>query len=116
SNLLHETRSFPPPPELAANAVATPQTYADADADRLGFWAKQAARLEWSAPPFAKWFTGGQLNVAVNCVDRHVAAGLGDRVAYHWVGEPGDTRTITYAELLELVCRAANALATLGVR
>ena len=71
--------------------------------------------LEWD-PPFAKWFVGGKLNVAVNCVDRHVAAGLGDRVAFHWEGEPGDTRTITYGDLLDSVCQAANALTELGVR
>jgi acetyl-CoA synthetase len=126
SNLLHETRTFPPPPALAAEANATAQTYVDAAADRLGFWAGQAERLtwakrwddvlDWSNPPFAKWFTGGELNVAVNCVDRHVEAGLGDRVAYHWEGEPGDTRSITYAELLDLVCQAANALTELGVQ
>jgi acetyl-CoA synthetase len=72
--------------------------------------------LDWDNPPFAKWFVGGELNAAYNCLDRHVEAGLGDRVAFHWVGEPeGDTRTITYAELTEEVCRAANALTDLGV-
>ncbi len=126
SNLLHELRRFPPPPELAAAANATADAYAQAESDRLGFWERQAHRLtwetpfdqvlDWSKPPFAKWFTGGKLNVAVNCVDRHVAAGRGDKVAYYWEGEPGDTRVITYAELQGMVNRAANALTELGVR
>ncbi len=125
SNLLHELRRFPPPPELAAAANVKEDSYADAAADRLGFWERQAQRLtwdrpwdqvlDWSSPPFAKWFTGGKLNVAVNCVDRHVAAGRGDKVAYYWEGEPGDTRVITYAELKDMVNRAANALTELGV-
>ena len=72
--------------------------------------------LDWSDAPFAKWFVGGKLNVAYNCVDRHVEAGHGDQVAYHWEGEPGDTRTITYAELKDQVCQAANALIELGVQ
>ncbi len=126
SNLLHESRRFPPPPELAAAANAKADTYAEAEADRLAFWEQQAQRLtweapwdqvlDWSKPPFAKWFTGGKLNAAVNCVDRHVAAGRGDKVAYYWEGEPGDSRVITYAELKDMVCRAANALTELGVR
>ncbi|MEU3294749.1 acetate--CoA ligase [Streptomyces longwoodensis] len=126
SNLLHEERRFPPPPELADAANATAADYARADADRLAFWAEAAGRLEWARPfdevldwsraPFARWFTGGRLNAAYNCLDRHVAAGLGERVAFHWEGEPGDTRTITYAELTAEVCRAANALRALGVR
>ena len=112
SALLHETRTFPPPEEFAKQANAQPGIYAEAEADPLAFWASQAKRLTWDTPwtdvlewnlPFAKWFVGGKLNVAVNCVDRHVAAGLGDRVAFHWEGEPGDTRTITYADLLTLV-------------
>ena len=70
--------------------------------------------LEWDLP-FAKWFTGGKLNIAENCLDRHVANGLGDKVAYHWIGEPGDTRTLTYADLLREVSKAANALKELGV-
>ena len=119
-NLLHETRQFPPPAELAAHANVTAEAYAQADADRLAFWEKQAQRLDWfkewdqvldwSNPPFAKWFVGGQLNIAYNCLDRHVANGLGDRVAIHWEGEPGDTRTITYADLLTEAKKAANAL------
>jgi acetyl-CoA synthetase len=125
SNLLHEERRFPPSEEFAAAAVATAELYDEAAADRLGFWEAQARELEWASewtqtldwqPPFAKWFVGGTLNVAVNCVDRHVAAGRGDKVAIHWEGEPGDTRTITYAELKDEVCRAANALHDLGVR
>ena len=125
SALLNETRTFPPPEDLAREANAQPVIYAEAQADPLGFWEAQARRLTWSRPwsqvldwepPFAKWFVGGTLNVAVNCVDRHVAAGLGDRVAFFWEGEPGDTRTITYAELLTSVCQTANALTELGVR
>ena len=126
SNLLREERRFPPPPGLAATANATAADYERADADSQSFWAAQAARLDWARPwdevldwsraPFARWFTGGRLNAAYNCVDRHVAAGNGDRVAFHWEGEPGDTRTLTYAELKDEVCRAANALLSLGVR
>src|SRR5690606_14050713 len=126
ANLLTETRRFPPPEELAAQANVTSAVYEEAAADPLGFWERQARRLDWarpwhqvldwSNPPFAKWFVGGRLNAAYNCLDRHVAAGLGDRVAFHWEGEPGDTRTITYADLLRQVCQAANALTELGVR
>ena len=71
--------------------------------------------LDWSKPPFAKWFVGGKLNAAYNCLDRHVEAGRGDKVAFHWVGEPGDTRTLTYSDLKDEVCKAANALIELGV-
>jgi acetyl-CoA synthetase len=116
---------FPVPAAFAATANLGPEVYERAAADRLGFWAEAAGRLDWaepwtevldwSNPPFAKWFVGGKLNVAVNCVDRHVDAGHGDQVAYHWVGEPGDTRTITYAQLKDEVCRTANALTSLGV-
>ncbi|NUR08090.1 MAG: acetate--CoA ligase [Nocardioidaceae bacterium] len=127
SNLLHEERHFDPPAELAKNANVTADAYAEADRDRLAFWGKQAERiswaqpfdevLDWSNPPFAKWFVGGRLNAAYNCVDRHVEAGNGDRVAYHWVGEPeGDTRDITYADLKDQVSQAANALTELGVQ
>jgi acetyl-CoA synthetase len=125
-NLLQETRQFPPPAGLAASANVTAEAYAAAETDRLAFWAEQARRLhwtkewdqvlDWSNPPFAKWFVGGQLNIAYNCLDRHLEAGRGDQVAYHWEGEPGDTRTITYADLHREVCRAANALIGLGVR
>ena len=107
-------RTFPPPQELAAQANLGPDVYEEASADRLAFWAKAAGRLswaqkwddvlDWSEAPFAKWFVGGKLNVAYNCVDRHVEAGHGDQVAYHWEGEPGDTRTITYAQLKDEVC------------
>ncbi len=124
-NLLSETRQFPPPAELAANANVTAQAYEEAEADRLAFWEKQARRLDWfkewdqvldwSNPPFAKWFIGGQLNISYNCLDRHVANGLGDRAAIHWEGEPGDTRTLTYADLLTETKKAANALLSLGV-
>jgi acetyl-CoA synthetase len=125
SNLLHEERRFPPSEEFAAQANAKADLYDTAAADRLAFWEEQARALSWDKPwdtvldwqpPFARWFDGGKLNVAYNCVDRHVEAGLGERVAIHWEGEPGDTRTITYAELQREVCRAANALTDLGVR
>ncbi|MGY1639537.1 acetate--CoA ligase [Geodermatophilus sp. SYSU D00703] len=121
-----EGRRFPVPEQLAAQANVGPDVYEEASRDRLAFWAKQAERLtwaqkwdevlDWSNPPFAKWFVGGKLNVAYNCVDRHVEAGHGDQVAYHWEGEPGDTRTITYAQLKDEVCKAANALTELGVQ
>ncbi|MEW9517234.1 acetate--CoA ligase [Streptomyces tubercidicus] len=126
SNLLKEERRFPPPADLAANANVTAAAYEQAAADRLGFWAEQAERLswetaptqtlDWSNAPFAKWFADGKLNVAYNCVDRHVENGLGDRVAIHFEGEPGDTRAITYAELQREVSKAAHALTELGVR
>ena len=126
SALLTETRRFPPSKAFAAQANAQPGIYERAHADPPGFWAEQAALLQWERPwdrllewesPFAKWFVGGRLNVAVNCVDRHVTAGRGERVAYHWIGEPeGDTRDITYAQLQDLVCQAANALTELGVK
>jgi acetyl-CoA synthetase len=117
---------YPPSAEFAANANATQDLYAEAESDRLAFWAEQANRLSWETPftevldwsdaPFAKWFVGGRLNVAYNCVDRHVEAGNGDRVAIHWEGEPlGDARSITYAELKDEVCRAANTFAELGL-
>ncbi|MFF4950389.1 acetate--CoA ligase [Streptomyces chattanoogensis] len=125
ANLLKEERRFAPPADLAASANVTAAAYEQAAADRLGFWAEQAKRLTWAAepsetldwsnPPFAKWFADGKLNVAYNCVDRHVENGLGDRVAIHFEGEPGDTRAITYAELQREVSRAANALIELGV-
>jgi acetyl-CoA synthetase len=126
SALLHESRHFDPPPGFAAQANAQPAVYDEAAADRLAWWAQQAQTLSWDRPfdsvlewnlPFARWFVGGRLNASVNCVDRHVAAGYGDKVAYYWVGEPeGDARTITYGDLKEMVCRAANALAEIGVK
>jgi acetyl-CoA synthetase len=125
-NLLHEDRRFPPPADLAANANVTADSYAEAEADFDGFWAKQAKRLswqieptevlDWSNPPFAKWFADGTLNAAYNCLDRHVEAGNGERVAFYFEGEPGDTQVITYAELARQVKQAANALIELGVK
>src|ERR1700761_3137426 len=126
SNLSHESRSFPPSSEFTAQANVGADAYGEASADRLAFWAKQAERLTWAQPwsqvldfsdaPVAKWFVGGKLNVAYNCVDRHVEAGNGDRVAIRWEGEPKeDSRTITYAELLAEVSKAANALTDLGL-
>jgi acetyl-CoA synthetase len=126
SNLLHETRHFDPPEKLAEQANLKSDAYDEASADRLAFWAKQAERITWAEPftdvldwsnkPFAKWFVGGKLNASYNCIDRHVEAGRGDKVAYHFEGEPGDTRTITYSDLLAEVSRAANALTELGVK
>ena len=118
--------SYPPSATFAAHANATSKLYRDAEADRLAFWAEQANRLSWDTPftdvldnsdaPVAKWFVGGKINVAYNCVDRHVEAGNGDRIALHWEGEPlGEARSITYAELKDEVCRAANALTELGL-
>jgi acetyl-CoA synthetase len=125
SNLYTENRSFAPDAGFAAQAVASGELYARADADREAFWAEQADRLswerrwdrvlDWDDAPFARWFVGGRLNVAYNCVDRHVEAGHGGQVAFYWEGEPGDSRTITYADLKREVCRAANALASLGL-
>ena len=121
-----EGRTFPPPEAFRKDAwISQAAVYDEAEADWQGYWARQAADLvdwyedwhtilEWKLP-FAKWFIGGQLNVSANCVDRHVAAGHGDRVAYHFEGEPGDTRTITYADLLSEVERFANVLKGLGV-
>ncbi|HEV2782460.1 MAG TPA: acetate--CoA ligase [Actinophytocola sp.] len=124
-NLLTESRTFPPSAEFAAKANASAQLYDDAAADREAFWARQAEQLHWDTPwnqvldwsnaPFAKWFVGGRLNLTYNCVDRHVEAGHGDQVAFHWEGELGDTRTITYGQLLRDVCKATNALIELGV-
>ena len=124
--LLQEKRVFPPPSGFAEGAVVSdPAIYERAAEDPEAFWAEQAGRLEWSrpwdtvmewTPPFVKWFVGGTLNASVNCLDRHVASGGGEKVAYHWEGEPGDTRTLTYRELLDEVCRLANGLRSLGVR
>ena len=126
-SLLQEERRFPPSAEFAAQAVAKPELYERAKADRLGFWADQARdllhwhkpftqTLDWNNAPFARWFADGQLNVAYNCLDRHVLAGNGDRVAIHWEGEPGDSRSISYAELTAQVKKAANVLTSLGIR
>nr|WP_221199929.1 acetate--CoA ligase [Nocardioides soli] len=132
ANLLKEERRFEPPAAIAEHANVKAEAYERARRDPEGFWAEQAERLDWSQKwdrvldwddaPFAKWYVGGRLNAAYNCVDRHVEAGRGDRVAIHWVGEPvdsqgnADSRDITYAQLQDEVCRAANALTELGVR
>ena len=132
ANLSTEDRRFEPPAELAEHANVKEEAYARADADREAYWAAAADRLEWAQkwdrvldwdnPPFAKWFVGGTLNASVNCVDRHVAAGRGDKVALHWIGEPTDddgiaidSRDITYSELKDLVSQTANALTSLGL-
>ncbi len=118
--------AYPPPDDFLVQANATDEIYREAEQDRLSFWAEQANRLSWETPfadvldwsdaPVAKWFVGGKLNVAYNCVDRHVEAGNGDRVAIHWEGEPvGDSRTLTYSDLLAEVCKAANVLTELGL-
>lgn len=118
--------SYPPSARFAEQANAGEELYRDAERDRLAFWAEQANRLSWATPftevldwsdaPFAKWFGDGKLNVAYNCVDRHVEAGHGDRVAIHWEGEPvGDHRSLTYSQLQTEVCKAANALTDLGL-
>jgi len=125
-NLLTEDRRFPPDAEFSAQANAHPEIYAWAAADPTGFWAEQARELiswhepftevlDWSNAPVARWFADGSLNACYNAVDRHVEAGNGDRVAIHFEGEPGDTRTLTYADLQREVSRAANALVALGV-
>jgi len=123
--LLEENRTFPPSAEFVGRANLTdPQTYADANADPEGWWASWAEQLTWDEkwhtvsewkPPYAKWFLGGKLNASVQCLDRHIDAGKGDQVAFHWEGEPGDRRTLTYADMLEGVGRVANGLKTLGI-
>ena len=125
-SLQREDRRFPPTREFADDAIASAGLYDEASEDRLAFWAQQASTLlhwhtpftqtlDWTNPPFARWFADGTLNVAYNCLDRHVEAGNGDRVAIHWEGEPGDSRSITYAELTAEVKRAANVLTSLGI-
>jgi len=127
-SLLTEERRFPPPARVAEGSVAQPDLYLQAKADPIAFWGDRAREyatwtkpfspeqtLDWSEAPVARWFADGELNVAANCLDRHVDAGLGDRIAIRWEGEPGDVRTITYGELTAEVKRAANALAALGV-
>ena len=123
-NLSQENRLFPPSPTFAAQANAKPDLYAHADKDRLAFWEEQARELTWDKtwdqvlewnPPYAKWFIGGKINASVNALDRHVTAGRGNRIAFHFEGEPGDTRTITYSQLLEDVSQAAHALTELGI-
>jgi len=124
-NLSYEERTFAPSPEFVAQANATAALYDEAAADRLGFWAKQADYLAWDKkwdqvldwqPPFAKWFVGGKLNACYNALDRHVLEGRGDRVAFYFEGEPGDSRAITYAQMLTDVKKATNALIELGVK
>jgi acetyl-CoA synthetase len=125
ANLGHEDRLFAPSAEFAAQANAQAAMYDEAEKDRLAFWEKQAHVLQWDAPwtnvldwkvPFAKWFVGGKINASVNALDRHVNEGRGDRVAFFFEGEPGDTRTITYSQLLIEVKKTANALTELGVK
>src|ERR1051325_9752606 len=121
--LLLEERRYPPPADFSAQANGQPAIY---DEPFEAFWEREGReRVTWFEPftdllewnrPFAKWFIGGKLNIAYNCVDRHVKNGLGDKVAYHWIGEPGDTRTITYADLHREVQKAANALLELGIQ
>jgi acetyl-CoA synthetase len=124
-NLLSEDRQFPPTADFAAQANATAALYDLAEKDRLAFWDQQALALTWEAPwtqtllwdaPYAQWFVGGKINASFNALDRHVIAGRGDRVAFHFEGEPGDTRTITYAQLLTEVKKTANALIELGIQ
>ena len=124
-NLLSEDRTFAPTAEFAAAANVKESEYALAEADRIAFWESKAEYLKWEKrwhtvldwqAPFAKWFLDGKLNASVNCLDRHVDEGRGDRVAFFFEGEPGDTRTITYAELLKDVKKAANALTEIGIK
>ena len=125
-NLLHETRRFVPSEDFVATAVARPELYENAKADRLEFWADQARKLHWHKPftqtldwsnaPFAKWFHDGELNVSYNCLDRHVEAGWGKRVALFFEGEPGDQQVLTYLDLLVQVKKAANVLLKLGIK
>ncbi|MDX2379360.1 MAG: AMP-binding protein, partial [Acidimicrobiia bacterium] len=124
--LMAENRKFPPSDDFKADAlVAGTDLYDEAAQDDEGFWARQAGELlHWNTPwdtildwqlPYAKWFEGGTLNVSYNCIDRHVEAGKGDKVAFHWEGEPGDSRTITYSDLLTEVSKFANVLKGLGI-
>jgi acetyl-CoA synthetase len=124
-NLLSEERTFTPSTEFAAQANATADLYDLAEKDRLAFWETQARNLSWDKPwdtvleweaPYAKWFVGGKINASYNALDRHVLEGRGDRVAFHFVGEPGDTQDITYAQMLVQVKKTANALIELGVQ
>ena len=124
-NLSTEDRSFLPSSEFAAHSNAQPGLYAEADKDRLAFWDRQAHALTWEKKwdktlewevPYAKWFVGGKLNATVSALDRHIADGNGSRTAFHFEGEPGDTRTISYAELLSDVSKASNALTSIGIK
>src|SRR5215469_3781352 len=123
--LFEESRRFPPPPEFAEQANAKAGLYDEGERDYTAFWANWARELEWMKPftktlewnePFAQWFSDGELNASVNCLDRHVRNGLGDKIAFYFEGEPGDRWTITYRQLLEDVCRFANGLRKLGIR
>ena len=124
-NLSNENRTFAPSPEFSAQANADASLYTHADKDRIAFWEEQASALvwekkwnkalEWNAP-FAQWFVGGTINATVNALDRHVAEGNGARIAFHFEGEPGDTRTVSYAQLLADVSKAANALTEMGIK
>jgi acetyl-CoA synthetase len=126
SDLLREDRTFPPPPEFRARAVARDESiYAEAERDPEAFWARFARELEWSRPwdkvldwqpPHAKWFVGGKINASVNCLDRHLAGPRRTKTALVWEGEPGDRRTLTYADLHAQVCAFANVLKSLGVK
>ena len=127
SALLHEDRVFPPPPVFAAHAnVRDAKPYEDAERDYEGFWATFASELEWSRkwtqvldwsnPPHAKWFVGGQLNASVNCVDRHVRTARRNKAALIWEGEPGERRTLTYWDLYRQVNQFASALKSLDVK
>lgn len=124
-NLAHENRTFPPSPEFALQANAKASLYEEAQRDRLAFWERQAEYLHWDRKweqvldwqvPLAKWFVGGKINASYNCLDRHVLEGRGERVAFHFEGEPGDTRTITYAQMLHEVKKTSNALIELGIK
>ncbi len=125
-NLLHEERRFEPSKEFSASAIARPELYEQAKNNRLEFWADQARKLHWHKPftktldwsnaPFAKWFHDGELNISYNCLDRHVEAGWGKRVALFFEGEPGDTKVYTYLDLLIEVKKAANLLIKLGIK
>jgi acetyl-CoA synthetase len=127
SDFYLEERTFPPSPEFQAKALVSDRSlYDEAERDYEAFWARQARELiswftdfdttlEWDLP-FSKWFVGGRLNISYNCLDRHLAAGLGDRVAYYWEGEPGDTRILTYRDLHRDVCKFANVLKSLGLK
>ncbi len=123
--LLSEIRTFIPPAEFVAQAnVADPAIYTTANEDWQGWWASWAEKLQWDRKwdtvlnwnlPYAEWFVGGKLNASVQCLDRHVAAGNGERIAFYFEGEPGDTRELTYSQVLRDVCRIANGLKALGI-
>ena len=124
-NLSSESRTFAPSVKFAAQANAQADLYTQADADSEKFWEQQASALVWAKPwektlqwqaPFAKWFIGGELNATVSALDRHIAEGRGDRIAFHFEGEPGDTRAISYAQLLSDVSQAAHALSEIGIK